>query len=295
MPLTFPRRFPMAIAVCLGITISTLGLLATCGHFAREAEVEFQALAAERSLILGKAIDRNLAILRSINGLYAASSEVERDEFHLFVEQIISQVSGIQALEWIPRIPAAERAAYEELARAEGYPDFRISEQDPGGEMVPAANREEYFPVYFLEPYQGNERALGFDLGSNATRLEALNLARDTGRLTATAGVRLVQETTSQPGFLAFAPIYESGATPEAVERRRTDLAGFALGVFRIGLAIAAGSPSATAAASLPKAGPMRAPHSLSSCRRNPNSLESAQNERTCATDQDPRGRRRSR
>jgi len=32
--------------------------------------------------------------------------------------------------------------------------------------MIPAAPRAQYFPVYLVEPYEGNETALGFDLAS---------------------------------------------------------------------------------------------------------------------------------
>lgn len=137
------RRFPTAIVIFLGIAISVAGLLTTRSHFAREAEGEFHALAAERLLVLGKALDRHLGTLQSIKAFYAASNDVERDGFHVFVEQVNSQFSGIQALEWIPRIPQAERAAYEQRARAEGHPDFRITERDPSGGMVPARVRDE--------------------------------------------------------------------------------------------------------------------------------------------------------
>lgn len=229
------RHLPAIIAVCLGIVLTMLVFLETRIFFAQEAEIEFQNLAAERSSRLGEALNRDLAILQSLRGFYAGSSRVDRDEFRVFVEHVHPQAVGIRALEWIPRVSAAERADYEENARADGYSDFRISERSSSGDMIAAAVRDEYFPVYFLEPYLGNERALGFDLGSNAARLEALRVARDTGQIAVTASIRLVQETGSQAGFLAFEPIYRTGTTPGTLEGRRSELAGFALGVFGVG------------------------------------------------------------
>jgi CHASE1-domain containing sensor protein len=76
---------------------------------------------------------------------------------------------------------------------------------------------------------------LGFDLASNPMRLEALNQARDTGKIATTQAVHLVQETGTQSGFLAFVPVYSTGSVPETVELRREALTGFALGVFSIG------------------------------------------------------------
>ena len=99
---------------------------------------------------------------------------------------------------------------------------------------MPADFREEYFPVYYVEPYQGNEAALGFDLASNPVRLEALNKSRDSGQGVATARITLVQESEDQFGFLVFRPIYRNGFPAETMAQRQENLAGFALGVFRI-------------------------------------------------------------
>ena len=49
--------------------------------------------------------------------------------------------------------------------------------------MVRASERAEYYPVYYQEPIVEGGIALGFDLGSNPARLEALLQARDTGRM----------------------------------------------------------------------------------------------------------------
>jgi PAS domain S-box-containing protein len=100
--------------------------------------------------------------------------------------------------------------------------------------MVRAGEREEYFPVYFVAPVKGNERALGFDLASDVTRREALRSSTDSGRLVATNRVKLVQETSDQYGFLVFRPVYQAGIEPASVHGRREGLRGFALAVFRI-------------------------------------------------------------
>ena len=85
----------------------------------------------------------------------------------------------------------------------------------------------------------GNEAAVGFDLASNPARRLALQKARDTGRMTLTERITLVQEEESQGGVLAILPIYLGGGIPATIESRRSALTGFVLGVFRIGDAIA--------------------------------------------------------
>ena len=100
--------------------------------------------------------------------------------------------------------------------------------------LIPAEERSEYFPVTYLEPYSGNETALGFDLGSNPSRYAALREARDSGNPVATQRIVLVQEVANQFGFLVFIPVYQTGSVTTTVQQRRQALAGFALGVFRV-------------------------------------------------------------
>ncbi len=173
--------------------------------------------------------------LYAIERLFMASQQVDRDEFAEFVRSMFPRHPGIQALEWVPRVPSAQAGHYRARARAEGFSDFEIWQQGDKGERVAAAPRPDYYPVYYLEPYRGNEAALGFDLASNPVRLEALKRARDTGTPVASARIRLIQEVGAQFGVLVFLPIYARGAPIDSVEARRTSLAGYALGVFRIG------------------------------------------------------------
>ena len=159
---------------------------------------------------------------------------MERGEFATFVKPTLMMRSGIKALEWIPLVPDDERSAYEAAAQQDGLAGFRITERDADGVLVTAAKRDEYFPVYFVEPMIGNEAAVGFDLASSATRLAALVESRDSGRPVASAKITLVQETGEQFGFLVFHPIYLNGAPTGTVEQRRENLLGFVLGVYRI-------------------------------------------------------------
>ena len=160
---------------------------------------------------------------------------VGRDEFRAFVQPALARYQSIKAIEWIPRVNASERRAYEDQARREGYAGFQITERGADGAMRPAAERAEYFPVYIVEPLLGNERALGFDLASNVTRLAALERARDSGEMQASGRITLVQETGDQAGLLIFAPVYRNGAPRATIEQRRENLLGFVLSVFRIG------------------------------------------------------------
>jgi len=201
---------------------------------ARAKEVfEEESLRDISSAVLNQ-VQGSLDSVSDVKSLFAASSFVSRTEFQVFVRHELAKDRGIQALEWIPYVQGAERAAYEAAAREDGLADFQFTERQSQGDMTSREEQESYFPVYYVEPLEGNQTALGFDLASSPDRLEALTRAGDSGQMTGTAPITLVQEGGKQRGFLAFVPVYRGGALPDSPEARRADLQGFALGVFRI-------------------------------------------------------------
>ena len=181
-----------------------------------------------------KGIERNLEVLESIGGLFAASAVVDRQAFRAFVKGSLSRHQEIQALSWNQRVKDSDRASYEAATQNDGFPSFQITERKAQGQMERAERRSEYISVSYIEPLKGNEAAMGLDVASNPNRLAALESARDTGEMITTARITLVQETEEQFGILILKPVYKSGTPHETVEQRRQNLTGFTGGVFRI-------------------------------------------------------------
>ena len=197
--------------------------------------VQFRHRAASGVGALRDAVGRQVTELAGLARLFESAAAVDRSGFRQYSAPMIEEHQPVKAVEWIPRVRRAERAQYEARARAQGLPGFRFTERDASNALVPAGDRDDYFPVYYVEPLKGNEAASGFDLASNAARKAALALARDGGRPVATEPVRLVQERGDQKGFLVFVPLYGSGDAPRGVAERRERLKGFVLGAFRAG------------------------------------------------------------
>jgi signal transduction histidine kinase/CheY-like chemotaxis protein len=199
----------------------------------RELREAVRQVAKDRVEVLRGQVMRSMEVLHAIAAFYAVRGEVSRAEFRAFVADALSRQPELQALAWDPRVPGAERAAWEERARADGFSGFRFTEQEREGVIVPARERAEYFPVYFLESLQRNQPAFGFDVGAEPRRRAALEQARDRAQPTATTLLRLAQEPGSQRGFLVLQPLYRGPA--ETLDERRANLSGFAVAVFRIG------------------------------------------------------------
>ena len=223
------------VIVAVGIAITLSGFVFTQRW--GEVEVEHAFDNFTRTYITGveETLTRQLDALEAIVSFYAASQFVSRDEFQAFASGLLNSRSAIQALEWIPRVAAGEREAYEARARENGHVDFSFTERDAAGNLVSAQARETYFPVFYVAPYIGNEKVLGYNLGSDSARLQVLNRARITGQVAVSGRFKLVQETGDQFGFMAALPIYRKGAPHDTPRQRRENLDGFALGVFRAG------------------------------------------------------------
>ncbi len=208
----------------------------------------FTELAASRTSIFADAIhgvrDSELAGLAQF---YEHSATISLPEFELFTPYLTKDRVA-QAWEWVPAVPAADKTRFETAARAAGLTGFEIWQRDAQEERQPATERAVYYPVFHVAPTAGNERALGYDLGSEPTRRQALESARRTGLATATDPVFLVQKSGDQKGMLVCQPVFDR-------QEPRT-LRGFAVGVLRMGTLLRLVAPDASAPMTLALLGP---------------------------------------
>lgn len=130
---------------------------------------------------------------------------------------------ALTAIEWVPRVDADGREAFEaDLARR--YPGYGPIVERVDGRAVPAAARARHYPVALIHPLEGNESALGFDLASNPDRRRAVERAVRTGEPTLTAPITLVQETGQSRAVLLLAPAGDAGLV--AAVLRMDDVVG---------------------------------------------------------------------
>jgi CHASE1-domain containing sensor protein len=195
---------PVAIATVFGCAMSLVAERLLNRRNRQRLFEELADVAEPRAKALREQILKSMEVLHSIASFHATRAEISREEFRSFVRAALTRQPELQALSWDPRVSRKERPAWEARARADGFPNFRFTEKEAKNLILPASSRNEYYPVYFLETLEKNELALGFDVCSEEVRRRALENARDTGRATAPAPLRLAQEQASQLGFLVF-------------------------------------------------------------------------------------------
>ena len=228
------RYLPVVLTICAGVGLSLVVFATARSWETRQIQADFNRAADDRASIIHRAIEDDLHVLELVHTLYGSTDIIRRHDFHQFVKPLLDDHRAIQAIEWVQRVPHVQRAEYEAAARRDSFEDFHITEGDGRGHMKRAPRRRQYLSVYFVEPHKGNEPALGFDLASDRTRLEAMERARDSGEVACTGRISLVQAEPGQFGFRVFLPVYGKGMPTDTVEHRRSSLQGFVAGVFQI-------------------------------------------------------------
>lgn len=227
----------------LPVSIFVVGFILTIFSYVSYSNFERNTLSHEiisqnKSQLAGikRHIQNNLFRIDVLKAFFDASTDVSRYDFKIYSSALLKSIASLQAVEWVPKIYHKDREQFKNQAIKDGIKDFEFREPDliNGGFKV-AGVRDVYYPVYYLEPHEGNEVVLGVDFPNMDFRLEAINKAIDTGRIVATSAFILTQEKSKKKGILIFNPVYKNSAKPwQGIQERRENAVGLVLMVFRI-------------------------------------------------------------
>ncbi|MHC5010375.1 MAG: SpoIIE family protein phosphatase [Planctomycetota bacterium] len=224
-------RPAVLIVAVFGLLVGSGTYLAVRKYESDQAYGQFEEHVSRQADAIEHEVRTCVESLYAIRALFLASEEVIREEFATFVADAGTRHPAIRALEWAPFVPDDERETHERSVREEGYSDYRIKDRWPD-HMMTAPRREAYVPVLFVEPYAGNEDALGFDLADEGVRGATLDAAVDTGEAVLSDPVELVQEPAVSKSVLGVLAVCERGAATS--ELRRDTLQGYVVLVLRI-------------------------------------------------------------
>ena len=186
-----------------------------------EALVEFRLRSQEVVDKVRSGFAEQAIFLEQLERSFSRPAAVSRSDFRHLTQSLLQRFSTIQAVKWAPRTTSAQRIPFEAAQQAE-VPGFEIREADPAGHRRRAAERTFYYPVSYVEPMKGNELIVGFDLASEPGRKTAIEEAFDTGSVSTTPPIRLLQEQREQAGILIIFPVNDgpNGAGVLAVALR---------------------------------------------------------------------------
>jgi CHASE1-domain containing sensor protein/HD superfamily phosphodiesterase len=220
--------------VCFGVLFSLTTFYTIRSWQHKNIDKAFKFSAEERANQVTGAFETELGMLDLVRAALMTDGRIDRQEFREILEPFIARSHDIRAVEWVPRVPDSRRAEFEEAARRDGLEGFTFTEEDKNGKIVPAAQRNEYFPIYYIGPQEGSKGVYGYDIGSEPTRLEALRKVCETGATVASGRIAFVQDPPDSPGgFFVCLPVYKKDMPSKTPEDRQKYLMGYILGVFR--------------------------------------------------------------
>lgn len=203
----FPRALPLGVfALTLGVTGISVAAVESAENGREQAQLS-QAAAGIASGIERSAMASAMS-LRAGAALVATQPTFNPDLFGRFIDEIgrEGRASGAEGLGWIARVRPGEKppvAKVMQLVAGKGWTEARDEPAD--------ARVQDRFVVVYLRPATArNARAVGFDLGSERTRRDAMMLAAQRGTPIASGKIVLVQEGTPEgpAGFLVFMPVF---------------------------------------------------------------------------------------
>ncbi|RTE66954.1 EAL domain-containing protein [Amphritea opalescens] len=203
----YTRKMAIVLPMTGLLMVIVVLFLITKNYELQERRLKFNQQAEQLHSNIESRLEAGREVLFSLQSLFLSSSHINREDFSNFTVHILQRYPELQALEWTPRIANANRQNYERSKNFSG----RIVEKDDSGALVIAGERDFYYPISYVEPFDGNKRALGFDVASNPIALVAVEKARELGMPVATAPFRLIQESGAQWGVVEYLHISHAG------------------------------------------------------------------------------------
>ncbi|MDY6949218.1 MAG: CHASE domain-containing protein [Pseudomonadota bacterium] len=197
----------------------------------RAALSQTESTLEERAANSERAIEERLsaceAVLRAGAGFIDNAWPIDEKQWQRFVRplKLAEVVAGVQGFGFAVLV---DKMTAEQL---HSLPAGTWSNPEGRGDHPQTA-------IVYLEPQDArNRQALGFDMASESVRRTAMERARDEDTAAVSAKVTLVQEidSTPQPGFLLYVPVFQRDLPIASAAERREALLGYVYSPFRAG------------------------------------------------------------
>ena len=132
---------------------------------------------------------------------------------------------AVRLIAWVPAVPRGERAAFEQRARLDGVPSYRVHTASDAPPAAPSA--ADHYPVLFAEPALGHADLLGVDLVADQRRARLLSRALATGHPVLSDPLQLSAGEPEGSGALLALVVRQASAVSAEPAPRGLLLLGF--------------------------------------------------------------------
>ena len=205
------RHLEAMLTAVLGLVLTLFAAWIVFMHATDERRKAFEQVTANRSEPVVEKLRflRDIELASLVRFYEGNDADVSPEAFRYFTAYLAKNPI-VQAWEWIPAVKAGDRPHREANERAAGMGDGEIWQFDAQGKRVPASGRNVYYPVYRVTPLAGNERMVGYDLGSEPLCRAMFEEASRTGLPAACKMIARKQEDGRL--LLACRPVFDNKA-----------------------------------------------------------------------------------
>ena len=234
------RRLSVGLPLLVSCLLMAWAAAIVSGWDRQRAEDAFE----RDALTIGNAVQLQasepLLALEATRSMALVAPQLSRQDFELGTRPYLRAGSSLLALGLARVVPAAQQAAFERAARAEGLAGYRVFNRPRPGDQKPPAG-EDAVAIRLIEPMISNAGALGVNIRSIPVARRALELARKTGLPSASAGFEPTQHPEQGLGVVVYAALY--AGDPSTANERATAFSGAISAILRPAQLLAAAAP----------------------------------------------------
>ena len=214
------------VVVAVGLVLTAMAVWLIHDQGARTDTVRFRRLTEVVGNTVSARLESIEGALHGAQGFLAGNESVERTEWANYAKAMEPSLRHrVLGLGYAERVRRADLPGFLARVRVDGAADFQIH---------PASDREEAYPIVFVEPIGANAAAMGLDIAAEERRREAADQAMELDRPILSRRITLVQDEKKLPGLQFLVPVYERGNHLETPADRRRALQGWAFASIRI-------------------------------------------------------------
>ncbi|QGZ38473.1 PAS domain S-box-containing protein [Pseudoduganella flava] len=211
----------LALAAAVGLTFYA----AAAKSVEDNARLRFDNATRATQYSIAASVKAYSDVLRSLVALFSTSDDLSRLQFSQYVASLdmTRHFPAIESINFAPEVRADQRDAFVAAVRADrsldpaGYPRFDIR---------PPGRRARYAPLTWMEPRGGPQERMGVDITANPAIAQAMDLSRDTGKISASGQPVKVQGPVPHIGLGMRLPVYRRGMPVGDVASRRAAYLG---------------------------------------------------------------------
>ena len=212
-----PRRLSVGLTLTLVTLVLALGVRQIVRWADERVRTAFDREATNATQAFSAQLREPLQALEALHGVFIASDDVSPREMRLATRAWLAS-GTLQAMGWSELVKREDMPAFEAKVRAEGQDHYAVFDRTDAAAPMPVGS-DEVMAIHYIEPLAGNASALGANVLSVPAAHAAIDIARRTGRPTATAGFRLTQQPAGgadQSGVVVYEALYAPREPTEA-------------------------------------------------------------------------------